>query len=118
MTTAIEIGYYFLEHAQACYSLMETNKSIENAVYVVSQIEKKKAKLSKKVPSGELPPYEIWRVCKGKRFSKVDDIYPVLKILEDYGYVRAITTTNLHTRGRPTGDRYILNPIYFKNDIK
>ena len=55
MTAAIEIGYYFLEHAKACYSLMETNKSIENAVYVVSQIEKKRRNFRRKYHQANCP---------------------------------------------------------------
>ena len=120
MTAAIEIGYYFLEHAQACYSLMGADKNIDNAKYIIRQLEKKITDIFKKHPTGELRPYDIWRVCKGKRFGKVDDISASLKILEDYGYVRAIATDNPYGKGRPSGDRYILNPKHFAipDDVK
>jgi hypothetical protein len=106
MAAAIEIGSYFLEHAQVCYGFMGADKNIENAKYILQQLEKKK-------PTHELRPYDIWRICKGKKFQRVDDIIPSLRLLEDYGYIKAITATGMHDKGRPVGEKYILNPNHF-----
>ena len=109
MSAAIEIGYYFLDHAQICYGFIGADKNIENAKYILQQLEKKK-------PVGELRPYDIWRICKGKRFQRVEDITASLKLLEDYGYIKAIASVGLHDKGRPVGDRYILNPSHFNQE--
>jgi len=109
MSAAIEIGNYFLEHAQVCYGFMGADKNSENTKYILQQLEKKN-------PVGELRPYDIWRICKGKRFQRVDDITASLKLLEDYGYIKTVSGIGLHDKGRPVGDRYILNPTHFNQE--
>jgi hypothetical protein len=106
MAAAVELGRYFLAHAQVCYGFMGMDEGMENAKYILSQLEKKN-------PQGELRPSDIWLLCKGKRFKKVADISPCLELLTDYGYIRPIPGIGLYEGGRPKGDRYVLNPKHF-----
>jgi len=106
MAAAVEIGYYFLNHAQACYEGIGADENTEKAKYILSQIEKKK-------PIGELRPSDIWQLCKGKKFKKVADIQPCLELLADYGYIKPLSGMGVYEGGRPKGDRYIFNPKYF-----
>jgi hypothetical protein len=106
MAAAVELGQYFLTHAQVCYGFMGVDENAENAKYILAQLTKKEAK-------GELRPTDIWQLCKGKKFKKVADITPSLELLTDYGYIKPVSGFGVYEGGRPKGDRYILNPIYF-----
>ncbi len=106
MAAAVELGHYFLAHAQVCYGFMGVDESTENAKYILSQLEKKQAK-------GELRPSDIWQLCKGKRFKKVADIMPGLELLTDYSYIKPVSGAGIYEGGRPKGDRFILNPKHF-----
>jgi len=105
MAAAIEIGNYFLAHAQVCYEGSDENT--EKAKYLLGQLEKKK-------PVGELRPSDVWQVCKGKRFKKVSDILPSLDILASHGFVRVLSNSGTASNGRPKGERFKLNPLHFK----
>ena len=106
MIAAVDIGNYFLAHAQVCYEGLGADENTEKAKFLLSQIEKKK-------PTGELRPTDIWQLCKGKKFKKVADLQPCLEILADYGYIKLISGMGVYEGGRPKGDRYILNPKHF-----
>ena len=108
MAAAVEIGNYFLSHAQVCYGYMGTDENIDKAKYILARLEKKKA-------AGDMRAYDIWRLCRSKqhKIEKVEDIKPCLQILEDYGYIRAMATAGGYDRGRPVADRYTLNPKRF-----
>jgi len=106
MRYAIEIGKYFLAHAQVCYDGIGADENTEKAKFLLNQIEKKQ-------PTGELRPSDIWQLCKGKKFKKVSDIQPCLELLSDFGYIKLLSGMGVYEGGRPKGDRYILNPKYF-----
>lgn len=106
MAAAVEIGYYFLAHAEVCYEGINTDENTEKAKYLLSRLETK-------MPAGELRPSDIWQLCKGKWFKKVADVQPCLELLTDYGYIKPLPGAGVYEGGRPKGERYILNPKYF-----
>lgn len=53
----------------------------------------------------------ILRLCRSE-FSKVDDVVPVIELLIEYGYLKE-RTYSAPTGGRPRGNGYLLNPLFF-----
>jgi hypothetical protein len=112
MSAAIEIGNYFLAHAQVCYGYISADENIHKAKYILGQLEKKNL-------VGDMRPYDIWRICRSKqhKIERVEDVKPCLQILEDYGYIRSVSSNGVFDKGRPFVDRYIFNPKFFTPDI-
>lgn len=105
---AIKITKYFLEHAKYAFSLMGADKPLQGAKYILRKL--------KKQPERELSKYQVFRLCRGKFFVKTDDVLPALELLAEYGYLKErIDPAPTPTGGRPKGNKYILNPLYFDN---
>ncbi len=100
---AIKISKYFLEHAKFAYSQLGADKTLRGAKMVLKRL----AEQDKR----ELTKYQILRLCRGE-FSKVDDVVPVIELLIEYGYLKE-RTYSAPTGGRPRGNGYILNPLFF-----
>lgn len=100
MQAAIEIGNYFLAHAQAAYSLMGADEQVQGAKYILRQLEKEKY--------AEITRTQLTRLCKN-RFRKADDANPALELLEEYGYIRKVLREYKGT-GRKPDPKYIINP--------
>lgn len=63
--SAIQLGYYFLEHAKAAYQLMGADERIQGARYVLEKI--------KKMGQPKVSKRDIYRACRGK-FKEVEEI--------------------------------------------
>lgn len=100
---AIKISKYFLEHAKFAYSQLGADKTLRGAKMVLKRL----AEQDKR----ELTKYQILRLCRGE-FSKVDDVVPVIELLIEYGYLKE-RTYSAPTGGRPRGNGYWLNPLFF-----
>ena len=79
---AIAIGEYFLAHSRYAYSVMGVDETIRKARVVVSKLQAEKASTWKR--------NELFKLCRGKFFKKVEDILPTLELLESYGYLRQV----------------------------
>ena len=79
---AIAIGEYFLAHSRYAYSVMGVDETIRKARVVVSKLQAEKA--------GTWKRNELFKLCRGKFFKKVEDILPTLELLESYGYLRQV----------------------------
>lgn len=75
---ALLIGRYFLEHAKAAFSLMGADKNIEDCKYVLKWIRKQ--------GQHQLEKRDILR--GNRRFKNVEELEPVLKVLNEYGYLK------------------------------
>ncbi len=113
MESAIAIGRYFLEHAQAAFAATDAlePEDVRDAKYVLKRLRK-----TKYAESSELSKKELFDICRS-HFKKVENMEPALQCLVERGYIR---TQTLHTSGRPT-ERIFLNPEYLhhleeKND--
>lgn len=104
MKNAIRLGRYFLNHAQAAYSVLPENNIAKQAGVILNMLrEKKLTKFDRR---------EAMRNCR--RFKTVEEIQPILDLLDDYGYTRLIPQKN-KGMGRPPLPKYIVNPAVFKH---
>ena len=100
---AIKISRYFLEHAKFAYSQLGADNTLRGARMVLKRLEEQDKR--------ELTKYQILRLCRSE-FSKVDDVVPVIELLIEYGYLKE-RTYSAPTGGRPRGNGYLLNPLFF-----
>ena len=104
MKRATKITRYFLKHAQYAYSVMGADKTLHEAKYILRRLEAQ--------PKLELTKSGVYHLCRSKYFKKADDMLPALDLLIEYGYLKKRVYYQA-TGGRPKGDGYLLNPLYF-----
>ena len=56
---------------------------------------------------------DIMRLCRS--FKTADEVQPVLNHLTEYGYIAPKTTDAQNSKGRPTGQTYLVNPYLYEN---
>ena len=99
MEKAIKLSRYFLNHAQAIFSVLPEDAMSKKAEKILKMIKTKGFR--------EFDRREAMRNCRS--FKKVADIQPVLDYLEDYGYIFA-QPENAPTTGRTRLSKYYVNP--------
>ena len=104
MKRAIKITEYFLEHAQYAYSVMGADKTLHEAKYILRRVESQARR--------EFTKSGLYHLCRNKSFKRADDMLPALDLLIEYGYLKKRSYYQA-TGGRPKGDSYLLNPLYF-----
>ncbi len=109
MEKAIKIANYFSGHAVYAYSLMGASKAVSEAKIVLKRLEKQN--------KAELSRCEIHHLCRVRQFKSVEDILPALDLLNEYGYLRKAGGWR-ETGGRPSMEKYQLNPKHFTNTVK
>lgn len=102
MQRAIEIGRYYLAHAAYAYAAMDGDPSITKALFAWS-------KLIQFGPA-EVKRSDLFQVCRGKYFKKVDELSSVLELLESHGYIRTYSPP-YNGYGRPPDIRIVANPL-------
>ena len=100
MENAIQLGRYFLNHAQAIFNVLPENVMFQNAHKILRMISEKGLR--------EFNRRTAMRNCQ--TFKRVEDIQPVLDFLEDYGYIAAVDVAPTYKKGRPQLPKYIVNP--------
>lgn len=80
MTKAVAIGRYFRNHARYAYSVMDMDDTVKKAEYVMAKLRCYQSPVVKR--------REVFRDCRGTYFKAVDDLKPILNLLEEYGYLR------------------------------
>lgn len=88
---AVEIGYYLLEHAKACYNLLQPSEEIGKAKFVLKKI------MDKQITEPTTPS-SLWLFCKS-RFDNTDAIRPTLELLVE------------HNQLLKDDNKYRLNPV-------
>jgi hypothetical protein len=110
-SNAILIGEYFIEHAKAAFALMGADKNIEECKYVLRWIEKQ-----------EQPELKKRDILRGnRRFKKVEDLEPILKLLCEHDYLRECEQEQRQGPGRKPDTTYLVNPLFLNptpTDIK
>lgn len=101
MENAITIGKYFLAHSTCAYSRMGTELSIQKAMFVLSKLKKDHIYSIKRS--------ELFRMCRGKYFKKVDEIASTLEVLESHGYIR-LHESESKSVGRKPDVLVLVNP--------
>lgn len=99
MLHAIELGYCFLQHAQAAYGAMGGDQTSAAAKYVLKRLDGMQS----------ITKRNLHQLCRG-RFKKVDELEPVITALIDHGFLKE---TEVHNEGagRKPSPIYLINPI-------
>ena len=103
MAGAIAIGRYFTEHSRAAYSLMGADDLVKQSQYALDGIVKNSLR--------EFTRRDIMRICRS--FKTADAVQPVLNHLADLGYIALKESGNTPTKGRPTNQSYLVNPLLY-----
>ena len=98
---AIEIGTYFLAHAMHAYSTMGADVNIAKAKFVWAKI--------RKMQSMDIKRSQLFQNCRGKYFSKTEELFSILELLEEYGYLKIVRPEYQGT-GRPADVHILVNP--------
>lgn len=103
MQHAISLGKYYLNHAQAAYSVLPEDAMYHKADLVLQRIREHKVR--------DFNRRDAMRLCR--TFKTVESIQPVLDFLEDYGYLMQKPQKPSGT-GRPPLPKYAVNPWVFE----
>ena len=103
MDYAIQIGKYFLAHAQVCYGMMGVDENMEGAKYILERLMKQKPE--------QFTTRDLLRMCK--KFKATKDLAEPLTMLVEREYIREITPTYTGI-GRPPGAIYAVNPKIYQ----
>jgi hypothetical protein len=101
VTSAITVGRYLIEHAQAAYAEFGADPEIESAKQVLRWIRREGAETFTK---------RDVHVAHRARFSKADLIDPVLTILEEHGFILKMNTEAKNKPGRNASPTYRVHP--------
>jgi replicative DNA helicase len=105
MAQAIKIGRYLIEHARAAFAEMGADPQVENARRLLRWIEHDRVKVFTRRDAHQ---------AHRARFKTVDEIDPVLDLLESHGYIRPQTQMDQEMRrGRKPSQSYEVNPHIF-----
>jgi hypothetical protein len=99
MENAIRLSRYYLNHAQAAYSVLPDNTVSVPAEKILKVIRERKLE--------RFDRREMMRSCRA--FKTVAELQPVLDSLEDYGYI-ARQPEKPSVTGRPPLPKYLVNP--------
>ena len=100
MENAIRLGRYYLNHAQAIYSVLP-----ENAMH------KKASRILQMIADNGLDTFDRRTAMRlGRIFHTTAEIQPVLDFLEDYGYIVQVPQ-KYSGCGRPPQPKYVVNPL-------
>lgn len=99
MENAIRLGRYFLNHAQAAYSVLPEDTMFKQAGRILTMLKERHLQ--------EFDRRAAMRYCR--TFRTVQEIQPVLDFLDDYGYI-ARQPEKTVSPGRPPLPKYSVNP--------
>lgn len=99
MANAIRLGRYFLNHAQAAYSVLPEDTMFKQASRILTMLKERHLQ--------EFDRRAAMRYCR--TFRTVAEIQPVLDFLDDYGYI-ARQPEKAVSPGRPPLPKYSVNP--------
>lgn len=92
---------YFLPHAKAAFGIMGADVRRESALKVADWIQKECAHSACSAPGGT-PAFSRRDIFNGnrRRFPTVEDLDPILKLLQSHGYIRPIPDSGKPGRGK------------------
>lgn len=99
IANAIRLGRYFLNHAQAAYSVLPEDTMFKQASRILTMLKERRLQ--------EFDRRAAMRYCR--TFKTVAEIQPVLDFLDDYGYI-ARQPEKAVSPGRPPLPKYSVNP--------
>ena len=105
MQNAISIGRYFIEHSRAAFSLMGADALVKQSQHLLDAICKNGLV--------DFTRRDIMRLCRS--FKTADEVQPVLNHLAEYGYIAMKGDNTSTSKGRPSGQVYLVNPCLYNN---
>jgi replicative DNA helicase len=102
---AIRLADYLIEHARAVFDLMGADQRIDDARWLLDWIDR--------TGRGQFSRRDAHRATPRGRFPKATDLEPVLRLLEEHGYLRRVDpepSQDPRGRGRPASPRFLVNP--------
>ncbi len=110
MSRAITIGRYLIQHAKAAFAEMGADPNVENAKRLLRWIERDRVKAFTRRDAHQ---------AHRARFKTVDEIDPVLDLLESHNYIRPQLQMDQETRrGRKASQPYEVNPHVLARSIE
>ncbi|WP_433474761.1 DUF3987 domain-containing protein [Spirillospora sp. CA-142024] len=97
---ARQIGEYFTVHAQAAYDAIGADPAVADARALLEWIER--------TATTQFGARDV--LSSLRRFKKVADLDPALRILESHGWIRRVPTAPKTGRGRKAGPLYETHP--------
>jgi hypothetical protein len=104
MAAAVEIGHYFLAHAQVCYGASGGTAAEIGAVYILERLMKRKPE--------HFATRDLLNWCR--KFKTTQDLTEPLAILAEREYIRE-TKPDYTGTGRPPSAVYVVNPKIYQN---
>lgn len=104
MKRATKITSYFFGTRPICLLVMGADKTLHEAKYILRRLESQAKQ--------EFTKSGLYHLCRSKSFKRADDMLPALDLLIEYCYLKKRVYYQ-PTGGRPKGDSYLLNPLYF-----
>lgn len=106
LANAIEIGRFFLSHAQAAFAEMGADPEVERGKQVLSWLRRKNL--------DSFTVRDAFQDLRG-RFQKVSELRPALQLLVEHGYLRPVVSEQRSGPGRPPSERFEVNPLWNRN---
>ncbi len=103
MADAIRIGEYFIRHSVAAFELMGLDPYMKQGRKVIKTVRENGLT--------EFTCRDIMRLCRS--FKKADDVRKVLNDLIDYGYLAIKPAEEYSGKGRPSAEKYLVNPYVY-----
>ncbi|MFC5754155.1 DUF3987 domain-containing protein [Actinomadura rugatobispora] len=100
LLNAHEIGEYFTVHAQAAYDAIGADPAIADARALLDWIER--------TGTTQFSARDV--LSSLRRFKKVTDLDPALRVLESHGWIRRLPAPPKTGRGRKAGPTYETHP--------
>jgi len=104
MAAAVELGQYFLAHAEACYGICGGSEAERGAAYIIERLMKRKPE--------NFATRDILNWCR--KFKTTQELTEPLAILAERDYIRENKPDYTGT-GRPPSVVYIVNPKLYQN---
>jgi hypothetical protein len=101
---AVRLAGYLVEHARAVFDLMGADSRTDDARWLLGWINRSgRSQFSRRDAHAAAP--------RG-RFPKATDLDPVLRLLEEHGYLRRVDADPPGSKGgRPASPRFLVNPL-------
>ena len=102
LCNAIDIAEYYCEQAIYAYSLGDTDIATIKAERVLDKIRSKHIQ--------RIRQNDLHHICRCSLFKNVQDFYETINMLEEYGYIRRITSKGTNNK---TVTDVIVNPLFY-----
>ena len=99
---SIAIAEYYCDQAIYAYSLSDVDFATIKAEHVLKKIRSKCIK--------EIRQNELYKLCRCTRFKNAQDFAETIEMLEDYGYLRRLTSKGTNNK---TITDIIINPYFY-----